>query len=260
MLETLFKSIQGIDEKVFTPELKERLNEMFDEAVDTKAKLIAEDLVESEKASLQDQAEQYKAKLEESFKDYTENYKEKLAESVDAFLNSIVENFVKEKSQQLDEIVKTYKSSALLQLFEKSNDILGRDLIQVMDPSCNESSNLNKYNSLKESYNELSEENNRLTQKNKSLMEDLMNTIRAAIVSEKTRDLTVVQQDSVEKLIEMYNKGVNVDNFKPLEYAEKIDEICETIHKKPVSENKRLAHLRESKSKSGNSQSWRRFV
>ena len=60
MLETLFKSIRGIDEKVFTPELKDKLDEMFNEAVDTKAKLIAEEMVEAEKAKLQEQAKKNK--------------------------------------------------------------------------------------------------------------------------------------------------------------------------------------------------------
>lgn len=276
MLETLFKSIQGIDEKVFTPELKDRLTEMFDEAVDTKAKLIAEEMVESEKVDLQNQAEQYKQKIGELANEYTEQYKQDLAENVDAFLNSVVERFVDEKESDFNKLLESYKSSSLLQLFEKSNNILGKNLVQVLDPSCNESSNLNQLNNLKQSYNDLSVEKKNLITENNELRKTLMQTICAAVLAEKTHDMTVMQQASVSKLVEMYNKSLNVDNFNAIRYADKIDEICEMIVNKnstdildDISHND-LDHgdLKESViNKSGkkhhgidDSQSWRRFV
>lgn len=271
MLETLFKSIRGIDEKVFTPELKDKLDEMFNEAVDTKAKLIAEEMVEAEKAKLQEQAEQHKNQLDESFNDYANDYKKNLAENVDAFLNSVVENFVNERKNDLDKLLESYKSSTLLQLFEKSNNILGKDLVQVLDPSCNEASNLNKYNTLKQSFNDLSEEKMNLIKENEALKKNLMDTICAAILAEKSQGLTVVQQESFAKLVEMYNKSLNADDFNALEYASKLDEICDTVAKKNESgdsddkddadsKNKKDSKIEESVNKSGKAQSWQRFI
>lgn len=273
MLETLFKSIRGIDEKVFTPELKDKLDEMFNEAVDTKAKLIAEEMVEAEKVKLQEQAEQYKSQLDESFNDYANDYKKNLAENVDAFLNSVVENFVNERKNDLDKLLESYKSSTLLQLFEKSTNILGKDLVQVLDPSCNEASNLNKYNSLKESFNNLTEERIKLVKENEDLKKNLMDTICAAVLVEKSQGLTVVQQESFVKLVEMYNKGLSADNFDPLDYANKLDEICDTVANKKTesdddsddsdnenSKDKKDSKIEESVNKSGKAQSWRRFV
>ena len=237
MLETLFKSIQDIDEKVFTPELKEKMDNMFNEAVNTKAELIAKELVEAKEKELQEQLEQQKNKLNESFNNYATEYKTDLAKNVDAFLNTVVENFVKEQEGNLNKLLESYKTSAILQLFEKSTNILGKDLVQVLDPSCNEDSNLSKYNSLKTEFNSLSEEKLQLVKENQDLKEKLVKTICAAILAEKSHSLTVPQQESFSKLVEMYNQSIDPENFDVKEYSKKLDEIYSTLTEKKDCES-----------------------
>lgn len=197
MLETLFESV---DEKVFTPELKEKITEAFNDAVDTKSHLIAEDLKEETKAQLNEEAENYKQQLDEAFEQYVDDYQHKLLENVNNYLSKIVDDFVTENSQKLNEMVKPHKADALLSLFEKTTNVLGEELSDIVNE------NAAKVRDDSESYKD---ECNSLMESNLQLKEDLFNTKKAAIAAELSEGLTIPQQDAFRSLVEMHFKGMS---------------------------------------------------
>ena len=102
-LEKLFESL---DENVFTPALKDELTATFNEAVEKKAKVIADDEIQTRLAEINEKADSYKSylqneqkqyieKLNEKAEEYTDLYKEELLSKLDQYLSVIAENFVK---------------------------------------------------------------------------------------------------------------------------------------------------------------------
>ena len=63
------KLFESLDEKVFTPELKEQLEAEFNAAVEDRANLIAESKLEDEKVNLDKICQEYKQQLDESYRE-----------------------------------------------------------------------------------------------------------------------------------------------------------------------------------------------
>lgn len=258
MLETLFESI---DEKVFTSELKEKITEAFNTAVDTKSHLIAEDLKEETKNQLNEEAENYKQQLDEAFEKYVDDYQHELLENVNNYLSKIVDDFVTEHSQKLNEMVKPHKADALLSLFEKTTNVLGEELSDIV----NENSARVRTDS--KSYKA---ECNSLMESNLQLKEELFNTKKAAIAAELSEDLTIPQQDAFRSLVEMHFKGMSSQEKCDLdledleesimEIKNNIEVMCES---QPQSSNS-FDLLNESKTSTKqnieSSVDWKRFV
>lgn len=258
MLETLFESI---DEKVFTSELKEKITEAFNTAVDTKSHLIAEDLKEETKTQLNEEAENYKQQLDEAFEKYVDDYQHELLENVNNYLSKIVDDFVTEHSQKLNEMVKPHKADALLSLFEKTTNVLGEELSDIVNE------NSARVRSDSKSYKT---ECNSLMESNLQLKEELFNTKKAAIAAELSEDLTIPQQDAFRSLVEMHFKGMSSQEKCDLdledleesimEIKNNIEVMCES---QPQSSNS-FDLLNESKTSTKqnieSSVDWKRFV
>ena len=251
MLETLFESV---DEKVFTPELKEKITEAFNDAVDTKSHLIAEDLKEETKAQLNEEAENYKQQLDEAFEQYVDDYQHKLLENVNNYLSKIVDDFVTENSQKLNEMVKPHKADALLSLFEKTTNVLGEELSDIVNE------NTAKVRDDSESYKD----------ECNSLMESNLQFKKAAIAAELSEGLTIPQQDAFRSLVEMHFKGMSGQEKYDLsleDLEESITKIKNNIEVMSESRTSRTDSmddsLNESKTTTQNKESfvdWKRFV
>lgn len=255
MLETLFESV---DEKVFTAELKEKITEAFNDAVDTKSHLIAEDLKSETKAQLNEEAENYKQQLDEAFEQYVDDYQHKLLENVNNYLSKIVDDFVTENSNKLNEMVKPHKADALLSLFEKTTNVLGEELSDIVNE------NTARVRGDSESYKD---ECNSLMESNLQLKEDLFNTQKAAIAAELSEGLTLPQQDAFRSLVEMHFKGMSSEKYdlSVEDLEESIKKIRNNIE---VMSESRTSHADDSLNESRNSAphnkesfiDWKRFV
>ena len=115
MLDKLFESL---DEKVFTAELKQSLQEKFDDAVEVKASVIAESRIEEEIDSLNEKSEKHIEFLNEKAEEYVEMKQAEMLESLDKYLERIVDEFVAEAKESLDESVKNEKADMIIEAFD----------------------------------------------------------------------------------------------------------------------------------------------
>lgn len=257
MLENLFESV---DEKVFTPAMKEKLTEAFNDAVEAKSHLIAEDMSAEIKSQLNEEAETYKQQLDEAFEQYVNDYQEKLVENLNTYLSKIVDDFVNENASKIDSLVKPYKTDALLALFEKSANIMGKEIGDVIKPS-----NIDESSEIREHCNDLMSENI-------SLKKKLFDVRKAALCAEISESLTLPQTQAFKSLVEMHFNNIS-DSEKSdmsledieesiLKIKNSIDavsssEIRESTSSLNESESELDSNEKVSKESSAN---WKRFV
>ena len=223
MLENLFESV---DEKVFTPAMKEKLTEAFNDAVEAKSHLIAEDMSAEIKSQL-NEAETYKQQLDEAFEQYANDYQEKLVENLNTYLSKIVDEFVNENASKINSLVKPYKADALLALFEKTTNIVGKDIADVIKPS-----NVNESTEIREHCNSLMSENS-------ALKRELFDVKKAALCAEISESLTIPQTQAFKSLVEM--------NFNNLSDVEKSEMSLNDIEEKILSIKNNIEAVSNSK-------------
>ena len=257
MLENLFESV---DEKVFTPAMKEKLTEAFNDAVEAKSHLIAEDMSAEIKSQLNEEAETYKQQLDEAFEQYVNDYQEKLVENINAYLSKIVDDFVNENASKIDSLVKPYKADALLALFEKSANIMGKEIGDVVKPS-----NINESSEIREHCNDLMTENI-------SLKKELFNVRKAALCADISESLTLPQTQAFKSLVEMHFNNVSDSEKSDMSLEDieesilKIKNSIEAVSSSKISESTRSVNESESKIDSNekvskeSSVNWKRFV
>lgn len=256
MLETLFESV---DEKVFTSELKEKITEAFNDAVDTKSHLIAEDLSSETKTQLNEEAENYKQQLDEAFEKYVDDYQHELLENVNNYLSKIVDDFVRVHSQKLNEMVKPHKADALLSLFEKTTNVLGEELSDIVIE------NSARVRTDSKSYKD---ECNSLMEANLQLNEELFNTKKAAIAAELSEGLTIPQQDAFRSLVEMHFNGMPSQKKCDLDLEDLEESIKKIKNNIEVMSESRASKTDDSLNESKNTTEqnkesfvdWKRFV
>ena len=255
MLENLFESV---DEKVFTPAMKEKLTEAFNDAVEAKSHLIAEDMSAEIKSQLNEEAETYKQQLDEAFEQYVNDYQEKLVENLNTYLSKIVDDFVNENASKIDSLVKPYKTDALLALFEKSANIMGKEIGDVIKPS-----NVNESSEIREHCNDLMSENI-------SLKKELFDVKKAALCAEISESLTLPQTQAFKSLVEMRFDNIS-DSEKSDMSLEDIEESIlniknniEAVSSSKISESTRSLNESEldsnEKVSKESSVNWKRFV
>lgn len=224
MLENLFESV---DEKVFTPAMKEKLTEAFNDAVEAKSHLIAEDMSAEIKSQLNEEAETYKQQLDEAFEQYADDFRTKLVENLNTYLSKIVDDFVNENASKINSLVKPYKADALLALFEKTTNIVGKDIADVIKPS-----NVNESTEIREHCNSLMSENS-------ALKRELFDVKKAAFCAEISESLTIPQTQAFKSLVEM--------NFKNLSDVEKSEMSLNDIEEKILSIKNNIEAVSNSK-------------
>lgn len=222
MLEKLFESL---DENVFTAELKESLEVSFNEAVDTKATIIAEARIEEEIDSLNEKSEQHIEMLNEKAEEYVDMKKAEMVDSLDKYLDRIVEEFINESSDKLVRAEDVEKADMIIEAFEAllvSTGVKISDIVEAKDNSSIETKldeSIDKYDALVEENIALVEENN--------------NLIKMGIISELTEGLTLIEAEQFEKLADL------VEFTKDDSYLEKLETIKESVKGAavPVVEN-----------------------
>ena len=239
MLENLFESV---DEKVFTPAMKEKLTEAFNDAVEAKSHLIAEDMSAEIKSQLNEEAE---------------TYKQQLVENLNTYLSKIVDDFVNENASKIDSLVKPYKADALLALFEKSANLVGKEIGDVIKPS-----NIDESEDIRNQCNSLMSEN-------MSLKNELFDVKKAAICAEVSESLTLPQTQAFKSLVEMQFNNISDSEKSRMslnDIKESILKIKNSIEAVSAVDNSESDSLDESVTDSNvhvskeSSTAWKRFV
>ena len=244
-LEKLFESL---DENVFTPALKDELTATFNEAVEKKAKVIADDEIQTRLAEINEKADSYKSylqneqkqyieKINEKAEEYTDLYKEELLSKLDQYLSVIAENFVKDANESLKSNLNEHKMKALDGLFTSMCRVTGVDALGIIK----ESKRLvnDKGESLTKQVNSLTESIFKLNDKIKKQKSTINELLKMGVISQIGEGLTLIQRDKFERLAE----SIAFTNDK--RYVRQLEQLRDTV--KGVSEEKRVSESKKTK-------------
>ena len=224
MLEKLFESL---DEKVFTDELKETLEVLFNEAVELKAV----ELAEAKITELSEKSDESNAKLAKE----AEAKEAELLEQVDAYLEKVVAEFVLEAQEKLDAIVISEKADMIIEGFESmlvAGGVSVATIVEAKDSADIET----KLSESIDKYDELIEDN---IAKEK----EIANLIKMGVIAEMKEGMSIVEAEKFAKLADI------VEFTKDASYAEKLDTLKESIKgAKEVISEEVTKSLNESKS------------
>jgi len=232
MLEKLFESL---DEKVFTDELKEALEAKFNDAVETKASVIAEAKIETEIETLNEKAEAHIEFLTKKAEEFVEIKKTELVESLDKYLDRITDEFVAEAKETLDESVKSEKADMIIEAFDTMLTATGVEVSKIIEAKDETAAEAQLAETV-EKYDALIEENITLQDENDNL-------IKMGVIAEMTDDLSIVEAEKFKKLADL------VEFTKDVTFAEKLETIKESV--KGAAENNQ--ELKESTAETENS-------
>lgn len=211
-LKQLFESL---DEKVFTPELKESLETQFNEAVEAKATVIADERIKDEIDSLNEKSEDHINLLEEKAEEYTEKRQEELVESLDKYMNRIIEEFISEAKTALDESVKSEKADMIIEAFDTMLIAAGIEVSKIVEAKDNSEAEAKLGESVTK-YDTLVDENILLKEENDNL-------IKMGIINEMKEGLSIVESQKFGKLANL------VDFSREEAYQTKLETIKESV-------------------------------
>lgn len=243
MLEKLFESL---DEKVFTPELKESLETLFNEAVETKAASIADARIEEEVDSLNEKSEQHIDYLNEKAEKYVEMKQEEMLDSIDKYLDRIVEEFLAEAKDALKESVKSEKADMIIEAFDTMLTATGVDIARIMEAK-DESSTESKLEESVQKYDTLVEENISLKEENEKL-------IKMGVINEMKEGLSIVEQEKFEKLANL------VEFVRDESYEEKLQTIVESVKGAVEEKDEKLEESTDDEDNENDDTSWKHLV
>ena len=211
-LEKLFESL---DEKVFTPELKNSLQEQFNEAVETRSQVIADKRIDERLTELNEKSEKYVDFINEKAEEYIKLREQEILKSLDEYSTLVVEEFIKESKKALDESVSCAKSDALLESMNRAMELAGVKLSNII----NESNvvNTQKFDKLVNKNDELVNENIKLKEENEKLL-------KTGLINELSQDLTILEAEKFERLAE------TIEFSKDNKYYEKLKALREDVH------------------------------
>jgi len=212
MLEKLFESL---DEKVFTPELKDTLEVQFNEAVETKAAIIADEKIEEAVETLNEKSEAHIEFLNEKADKYVELKQSEMVESLDKYLDRIVEEFMLEAEEALDESIKSEKADMIIEAFDSMLTATGVEVAKIVEAK-DESGIEKKLDETVEKHDSLVEEIIALQEQNDTL-------IKMGVIAEMKEGLSLVESEKFEKLADL------VEFTKDQAFAEKLETIKESV-------------------------------
>lgn len=201
-LEKLFESV---DENVLTPELKQSLEESFNEAVEIKSQELADQIVSEKidalnehcdnyKAQLDEEVEQAKSELQAEKASLNEEFQEKCAEiqeRVSSYMDHVVDELVTEHSEKLEECVKDSKCNALDEMFGTMLKVAGINMSDILAEHAND--NANKLSEMSDKLNEALSRVTELENELSEAREGNASNLYDAIVESFSKDLTIMQ-------------------------------------------------------------------
>lgn len=212
MLEKLFESL---DEKVFTTELKEALEVQFNEAVESKAALIAEAKIEEEITSLNEKSEAHIEFLNEKADAYVAMKQTEMVESLDKYLDRVVSEFIAEAQGALDESIKSEKADMIIEAFDSMLTATGVEVAKIVEAK-DESAVEKKLEESVAKYDTLVEEVIGLKAENDTL-------VKLGVINEMKEGLSIVEAEKFVKLADL------VEFTRDEAFAAKLETIKESV-------------------------------
>lgn len=213
---TVQKLFESLDEKIFTPELKQSLTEKFEEAVQAKAEItaqiLADELSESKIDELDEKAEQYGAYLLEESQAKIDEFKKSITEKLEDYMDLVVQEFVSEAKESLSESLKSEKADMLIEAFDSMLISGGVDFTTIMGAK----EDLQESQSSSDRVDQLVEEVIQL----KAEREEL---IKMGLVAELSEGLTLVQAQRFQRLASI------VEFTTGPEFSDKLETLLEGI-------------------------------
>ena len=211
---TIEKLFESLDESVFTAELKQSLNEKFDQAVEEKAKIqaaiMADELAESKIDELDEKVDEYGKHLMQEAEDKIEEYKLTVTEKISEYLDLVVQEFVVEAKEALDESLKSEHADMLIEAFDSMLAATGNNIADIVEAKGESTVSQNdRVDKLVEEVITLKEANAKL--------------IKMGLMAELCEGLTIVQAEKFKKFAEL----VEFDNSQ--QYVEKLEIVLESI-------------------------------
>ena len=262
------KLLESLDNKIFTVEMKESLEKEFNEAVDTKAKILAEKIIAQEKTEMQEtfqkkidentrakdkyidyldeKAEEYTNYLDEKAEEYTELFKKDFLDRADAYLDHAVSECLDEIKDALKLTENAAKADALSAMFKKMCETACVDVDEIISQKSYEVDE-----GIKTKLDKAIEENIKLKNDNRKLL-------KLGLITELSEGLTLRQQERFKTIAERF---VGFDD--PKEFAEELTKLkneikSEALTTEKVEESK--AESRASQTKSYSSYNWEKYL
>jgi flagellar hook protein FlgE len=243
MLEKLFESL---DENVFTAELKESLEAQFNEAVEAKAAIIADEKIEEATDSLNEKSEAHIDFLNEKADQYVAQKQSEMVDSLDKYLDRVVEEFVSEAKDALNESVKSEKADMIIEAFDSMLTATGVEVAKIVEAK-DDSAVENKLEESVEKYDSLVEELIALKDENETL-------IKMGVISELKEGLSIVEAEKFVKLAGL------VEFTKDEAFAEKLETIKESVKGAVEAKEEELTETVDQDGESKEAPAWAHLV
>jgi len=221
MLEKIFESL---DQKVFTPELKESLEAQINEAVELKSSVIADDIIEekidflNEKSEehiqmldekseeyiqmLDEKSEEYIRMLDEKVEEYADTKQVDMLESVDNYLDRIIDEFADYADDALNQSLKSEKASMIIEAFDSMLVATGVEVAKIVEAK-DDGTAENQLEKSIEKYDSLIEKNIALNDQNDTINEENNTLIKMGVITEMKEDLSIVKAEKFERMASM---------------------------------------------------------
>ena len=251
------KLLESLDNKIFTVEMKESLEKEFNEAVDTKAKILAEKIIAQEKTEMQETfqkkidentraKDKYIDYLDEKAEEYTELFKKDFLDRADAYLDHAVSECLDEIKDSLKLTENAAKADALSAMFKKMCETACVDVDEIISQKSYEVDE-----GIKAKLDKAIEENIKLKNDNRKLL-------KAGLINELSEGLTLRQQERFKAIAERF-VGFN----DPKEFAEELTKLKNEIKSEALTTEKAeepRAESKASQTKSYSSYNWEKYL
>lgn len=234
--------LESLDKEVFTTEAIETVMNQYNEAVEAKAKEIADAAIEENTKLVEDKADSYIAEsiatkekeLEEKMLDYMDKKMSEMNESLDLFLDKVVEEFAIDAEVKLTESLKAEKSDMLIEAFEAMVIAGGMELVKIAEAKDETEAETKLAESIAK-YDALMVENLEMKKENDAL-------IKAGFINEMKVGLSLVESQKFEKMADM------IPFSRDEKFTEQLEVIKESVKGTPEKvEDVKPGVLTESK-------------
>lgn len=233
--------LESLDTQVFTPEAIETVMNQFNEAVEAKAKEIADLAIEERSKEVEDKANDYitealeikTTELEEKMDKFTAETMNEMNESMKLFMDKVVEEFAIENEARLTESLKADKSDMIIEAFEAMITAGSMELVKIAEAKDASEAETKLAESIAK-YDALMVENLEIKKENTDL-------IKTGIIAEMKEGLSLVESKKFEKMAvmipftrdEKFTEQLEVIKESVIGAPEKVEEV-----KEPLTESK----------------------
>ena len=213
-------------------DLKDSLNESqmaqieasFNEAVDLKAAMIANDIIAEKEIQLKEDYEAKELELIEKFEEHTSNFEDKMIEKISAFIDDKVQNFLDESTDALQNEVDSYKSHAILTIFDNMIKTAGVSAAKLVETASGDFS---------EDYERICEKYDAAVSEKQILIEKLVSYRKQALINEYAEGLGLVSSEKFKKIASLILENEDDED----EAKEKLDNLKKSVEKEGDSDD-----------------------